>query len=565
MENQLPANSISSLKVVREELVSTIEQSAKKLEDFFENTADAESLQACVEGLHQISGTLDLLQLKGPQLLAQSLLSVAQEITPGEHSLDDDDLQAITTAFFTLPRYLEFLENTKLYHPEILLPFINDLRKISNQAALPDSFFFSIKRFTKDVSSFSWLRSSTVEKQDYPSLVGRIRHMFQVGLLAILQGKPQKAPLKIMYNAAERLSSIYAHKPIAAFWLSIQFAVDAAINSSLPLSKYRKRLLMEVEKQIKQLVKFDIQGVKTNVPIALTKELVYWAAIGKHGDQTKNVDLFLEQFGCTRLGYDDEQLAREAELLRGPSAKTIQSVIAVFEEEIAIAKNILENSASSHSTDEFDQLVEQLAKLAEILSVVGLGQPSIVLKQQAKIIETLKDDSTGLDIHALSEVAHALLGVENFVSQYKMQAGYQSVDSELTIADNQYAEAEKIVLQEAENGLVLIKRALSSFAESGFDQGHIRNVSKTLQSIRGGMTLMHRTRCAKVLELCDRFVEVELMSGEHPAVLQQLLEPFADCVISLEYYVSALQSDKNTDDSILQIAEESLASLGLAS
>ena len=179
---------------------------------------------------------------------------------------------------------------------------------------------------------------------------------------------------------------------------------------------------------------------------------------------------------------------------------------------------------------------------------------------------SLKAESGAPDRHKLSQIADALLHIESSVANFKNHSGYQAYDGTTTdadIANNQLAQAELIVLQEAENGLTMVKRALSAFSESNFDRAHIANVTKTLATIKGGMLLMNKPRCVEVLAQAERFIEQELMGEDHPSVLQQLLETFADCVISLEYYITALQSDKKTDDGILKIAEESLNALGL--
>ncbi|WP_286904130.1 hypothetical protein [Marinimicrobium sp.] len=130
------------------------------------------------------------------------------------------------------------------------------------------------------------------------------------------------------------------------------------------------------------------------------------------------------------------------------------------------------------------------------------------------------------------------------------------------IANSQLAEAEELVLEEAESGLAMIKRALTSYAESNYDVGHIKNVATTLTTIRGGMILLNRSRSAAVLHSCSRFIEESLLKSEQPAAVRHMLENFADAIISLEYYIDSLRQDRNTDDSVLQVAEESLAALG---
>ena len=81
------------------------------------------------------------------------------------------------------------------------------------------------------------------------------------------------------------------------------------------------------------------------------------------------------------------------------------------------------------------------------------------------------------------------------------------------IATSQIAEAEFLVFQEAEAGLSLIKRALSSYSESGFDRGHIKNVSTTLATIRGGMGVIGLKRAASVTAACQSFVVDSLQSN----------------------------------------------------
>ncbi|WP_317928728.1 hypothetical protein [Halioxenophilus sp. WMMB6] len=555
------------MKLVRDELLTTIETSARDIEDFFGSSSDGSKLQASIEGLQQITGTLAMIQLSGPHQLAASILEVAQDITPGDKTVAEGTLQSLTNAFFVLPRYLEFLENTKTDHPELLLPWINELRACCGKSALPDSHFFKIVRYPASVANLTWIKASSQQSGDLKAAATRLRHMYQIGLVALLQNKPVKPPLKMMSIALERLTGLYSKRPVGVLFAAGELAIKASLSGRAELSMSRRKLLMLVEKLIRTLIKTDVDASKTVPPKQLYNEFVYWCAISPISAGTdQKINKLLTEFGISRANYTDKQLQKEAEILSGPSLNTIQSVISVFEEEIESAKRMLELSAQAQSTADFDTLVDLLKKLADILAVIGLTKPSIRLKEQAKVISGLHATGGQPDRAVLSEVADAFLQIESSVVLFKNQAGYQSgetQDADVAIADRQLAEAELIVLQEAETGLLMVKRALSAFAESNYDTGHIRNVAKTLGTIKGGMTLLHRQRCAQVLALAEKFIEEELLGEDHPAVLQQLLETFADCIVSLEYYVTALQSDKNTDDSILQIAETSLSSLGL--
>jgi hypothetical protein len=390
--------------------------------------------------------------------------------------------------------------------------------------------------------------------------------MYSVGLVAVLQGKHGRAPLKIMASSLTRWASVHYDKAIGCLWLAASIALESSAEARSEITPSRKKLLTELEKQMRRITRPKPE-LSTNLPGTLVKEFVYWCALMPADLSTNSkISNLLTTFGAKELEYTEQQLKQESLVLQGPSISTIQSLISVFEEEIESAKRMLEISSQTDATDEYEKLVGLLKKLAEILSVVGLSQPSVKLKDQAKVVAKIAQQKETPERSVLAGVADALLQIEATVVQFKSRAGYQS-DLELddvAIAQRQLAEAEDIVLQEAENGLIMVKRALNSFSESNFDSGHIRNVPKSLTSIKGGMQLLHQQRCANVLALCERFVEEELLTESHPSILQQLLETFADCIVSLEYYVTSLQTDKNTDDGILEIAESSLNSLGLS-
>lgn len=567
MSNSPPTNVVNSLKLVRDELLATIEVAAKDIEAFFGNTTDGGKLQASVEGLKQVAGTLAMLQMDGPQCLASNLLAVAQNLTPGDNTVGEAEVHALTSGFFLLPRYLEFIESTKTDHPQLLLPQVNELRQCISEPLLPDSHFFSVPQYPKSMAPSGLLSANDSELGDRARAAGRLRHMYQVGLVAILQNKPLKPALKMMSFAVERLANLYKSEAISTLCFTAALALKQTLQGRPELTKSRKSALINLEKTLRRMIKIDPEGQSTLLPRPLTKEFLYWCAITPVAQEDQaQVNALLALFGVSKPDYDLAQLQKESEILGGPSLNTIESVVSVFEEEVETAKRMLELAAEAESTSEFDDLEALLTKLAEILAVIGITKPSINLKQQAVAVASLKAESGAPDRHKLSQIADALLHIESSVANFKNHSGYQAYDGTTTdadIANNQLAQAELIVLQEAENGLTMVKRALSAFSESNFDRAHIANVTKTLATIKGGMLLMNKPRCVEVLAQAERFIEQELMGEDHPSVLQQLLETFADCVISLEYYITALQSDKKTDDGILKIAEESLNALGL--
>jgi hypothetical protein len=137
--------SFHSLNVIRDELVATIEQAARDLELFVSEEGDSRSFQSCLAGIKQINGILRLLEFKGASMLAEELLLTASTLDKtGRGPLFEKQLELVSTTFFVLSRYLEYVQQTERKIPVLLIPYINDLRKFRREPVLPESFFFPV-------------------------------------------------------------------------------------------------------------------------------------------------------------------------------------------------------------------------------------------------------------------------------------------------------------------------------------------------------------------------------------------------------------------------------------
>ncbi|HEY8939462.1 MAG TPA: pilus assembly protein [Cellvibrio sp.] len=557
---------LASLKMVQDELVATIEQSAIRLEQFAQDRNNGELLQNCIDGIKQIRGILSLIQLRGVDLLADELATHITDITLGEDEKTDAKLELLTASFFILPRYLEYCTQTARSMAMLLIPHINELRLARKATPLPESYFYPLNGIKPNPRV---LPARQALPEDLSSLVRRLRHMYQTALLNVLKGVQVKASLGMMTRALQRLETASTGAVLSNFWWLARTTLAALAEKNMQLGKGRKMLLSAIEREIKR---FQFEGsavLEREVDPALQKELLYLLALSNSdSEQTQAV---LAAYGIGKLAYNEAELAREMEFLNGPSANTISSMVAVLTDELHSTKNILERAAQGGAEllSESPELLDTLKKVADILAIVGLISPSNSLKQEIVKIADWQANRTPVSPDELLVVADTLLYVESTIAGLsnanlsdEKVAQINALSRDAAMANNQIAEAEKIVIDEAEAGLVLVKRALSAFAESNFDKGHIRNIVGTLDSVRGGMFLLGLPRAAKVLAGCMRFVEDDLLANDqHPAV-QHLLETFADAVISLEYYLDAIKLDKNADTSVLQIAEESLQALG---
>lgn len=555
---------IASLHMVHDELIATIEQSASYLEQFSQDRDNAELLQSCIDAIRQIRGTLHLIELRGVDLLADELLQHITNITLGEDIGTQKKLDQITSNFFTIPRYLEYCTQVSHALPSLLLPAINELRSLRGAKLLPESYY------AKELVLLSAdYELSVTLPDDWAQIVRRLRHMFQTGLLSVLKDAQVLPSINMMERALKRLMSLAPNTALADFFHVAGLLLQVFQQQELKLTKPRKLLFSALDREIKRFQFEGVAIVNRKQDDTLVRELIFLLRLS-HSKNSAVIDyLTHHQLGFSQYGEAD--LAREAEFLNGPSLKTISSMVVALQEEINTIKNSLERAALSGAEliIESPEFIENLKNVAEILRVIGLVSPAEGLANEIQKIVAWQESNTIPTHEELTQVADTLLYVESTIlgldqanlSDEKV-AQLNALSRDDAMSSSQILEAEKIVIDEVESGVTLVKRGISSFIESGCDRGHIHNLLGTLDSVRGGMLVLSLGRAAKVVAACIAFVQQELIENEpHPSIQHQL-ETYADAIISLEYYIDAVKLNRHADPSVLQIAEESLQALG---
>ncbi len=559
---------MQSLGMVRDELVATIEKAARDLEVFVGAQEDVKSLRACVRSVQQILGVFRLLELKGASILADELLIATNKIEPNKNDRTSEKrLEVVSSTFFALITYIDYLQRSSNKNPVLLIPYINELRKLRREPMLPESYFFGANLSRRP--KLPKIEPIVVSESEFKPLINRLRHMYQVGLLGILRDNQCERSLAIMRRTLVRMQRIGgSQKPLTLLWWMANLALATIERQKMELLETRKMLLNRIDRVIHQTQKVGISAYNAAPPKGLIKELLYILAIS--GYKSPAIEALSRFYALQPLGYTEKELAEERRSLKGPSVNTVRSLARVLRTELNSTKQVLELAEQGDQViDDIDGLVDTLTKICETLAVIGLPGPSGVLRTEIERVGSWKDDNGETDDYELSEVAKTLIYLESTVAELErntvpsktLNAENESMQSEI-VAQSELAQAESIVLQESEAGLSLTKRAISAYSDSDFDSGHIRNIAKTLNGVRGGMMMLRKERTASILASCVKFVDEVLMQPDQPPALQELLETFADAIISVEYYLNSVNNSSDADDSVLELAEESVAALG---
>ncbi|PZP87568.1 MAG: ferrous iron transporter B [Ectopseudomonas oleovorans] len=550
----------TSLNLVRDELFVTMEEAEQSLEHFIAERHNGSLLQQAVESLHQVRGTLNLIELAGAELLAQEVLGQATDIPAGAGEERDAQLSALSNALHVLRRYLENVDTHRQEMPELLLPAINDLRQAGAQQPLPESFFFSVRLDHARPHTATQPLDGAAKLSEGK----RLRHMYQVGLLGFIREQNPQASLKLMVRAMARLDSLFANEPRGRMcWIGAA-AIEAQCDGQLLPRKSRKQLFSRVDRELKLM----LGNPQYEAPRSLLKELLYLVALadshGPHASAMRGV------FGLTPLPFTDHLLEEEYRRLAGPGQAVMRSLSTAIREELASVKDMLDLlERGTLQGETLGTLHALLGKLAKTLGMVGLTSAGNSLGAQLPLVAAWSE-YTPPQAEQLHKLADAVLYVEGMVASLERGEGRDMRPAAVepgneadSFATHQLNEARIVVVDEAQAGLALAKRAITAYLESAGDKMHLSNVPFSLQAVRGGLWFLEQRRAAMLVGACADYIQTRMLdSGQMPS--EQMLETLADALSSLEYYLEAgAVMRPETRPSVLDLAEESVKALGM--
>ncbi|MCQ4346519.1 ferrous iron transporter B [Pseudomonas stutzeri] len=554
----------TSLGLVRNELFATIEQAEQSLEQFIADRLNVSLLQQAVEYLQQIRGILKLIELAGAELLAQEALLLATDIPVGAGQERDGQLAALGKALFVLRRYLEGIDNHRQEIPELLLPIINELRQSTGQPTLPESYFFSVRLDQPRPVRRNVEIQPGVANRD----ATRLRQMYQLGLMNVLREQNLGAALKLMSRALARLDDLLGGRERSRLcWIGAA-ALESMSDGQLRPTRSRKQLLSRLDRDLRQL----IGNQQFEAPRSLLKELLYMVALA--GTQGERASEMRRVFGLASLPFTDHLLEEESRRLSGPGEEVMRSLSLAIREELVGVKDaldLIERGAAQLETK--TGLHAQVGKLAKTLGMIGLSSAASALQAQVATVGGWCERSDTPPPGELLRLADALLYVESMVAtleqseQRKRQAGtvqiVGAVKGDDSYAAHQLDEARIVVLDEAQAGLALAKRAITAYLESSGDKLNLANVPTSLQAVRGGLWFLGLERAAELVGACADYIQRHMIeNAQIPS--EQMLETLADALTSLEFFLEGganLRPEGQQD--VLDLAADSVRALGM--
>src|SRR5690554_257432 len=551
-----------ALEWVKGEIAETLDQARQALEAYVENREDRARLNFCLTYVHQVHGTLRMVELHGAALLTEEMERLTQALLDGSIGEDGEALQVLMQAILQLPVYLDRVHASRSDQPLLLLGLLNDLRRVRGDQPLPETSLFS-PELSLSIPPLPPEALAQLDTPEFSQLLRKLRQLQQAAMVALLRGQEPEKALAQLEKVYLKLADVSRDAPLEPLWEIAAGVVEGLQSGSVPGEAAVHGLLQQLDRELKQLVSDGPAGLNRTLPAELTRKLLFQLA--RASFETPRIAELRARFGLDQALPGAGESAAAPTQLVGPDRGAIRSVVAALCEELVRIKDALDLFVRSdrQNRDKIGGLRAPLKQIADTLAVLGFAQPRKAILDQLDTVQQLTEGLRAADDAVLMDIAGALLYVEATLSGIAgMDNDNQNEQSRLPTTD--VAQIHQLVIREARTGLEQAKDVIIEFIASQWNHEHLARVPELLTQVRGGLGMIPLQRAAELLEACKRYICERLL--EPRAVPDwQHLDTLADAITGVEYYLERLSEDHASQgELILDVAEESLGSLGYA-
>ena len=553
----------TTLGWVKPELDETLRQARIEIEDFAADPTDTSRMRFCAGYLHQVQGTLRMVELYAPAMVAEEMERLAQALQQGTVADRDSACAMLMRGVVLLPDYLERLQSGHKDIPIVLLPLLNDLRAARGEPGLSESVLFApdLQRPLPD-----GLAAAAVANDPLP-----VRNARAQPLVAELRSAMDAWPEGGAPADAGRLAAaldaligqVETEQARRMLWVATSVAramADGAIESGPAL----RQAFASVERESRRLFEDDGFGVpRAESALEPTRQLLYHVAHA--GASHGALRALHETFELEQTLPTDSEISHAQGSMSGRNRALLDTVAAAVKEDLLRVKDALDLYLRTGETDlaRLAPQVDALGRVADTLGMLGLGIARGVVDQQRQAMGDIVEGRKPADEGALLDVAGALLYVDATLDDQvaRLGAGDQDAPGQDDLAAGEAGKVLDVLAREAIANFADARQAFVAFIETGWDHGELDEVPRLLREVSGALEMLELPLPAGYLTGVRRYIEDELI-GRRRVPNGRQLDTFADALASLEYYLEALRENRFNRDEILDVSRQSLESLG---
>ncbi|MHC8317304.1 Hpt domain-containing protein [Pseudomonas sp. LB3P31] len=549
-----------ALEWVKGEIAETLRQAALHLESMaIDEEQTPHALAECLACIHQVHGSLQMVEFYGAALLAEEMEQLTQALQHNRVSHRDEAMHLLLQALAQLPVYLDRVQGARRDLPLVVLPLINDLRSARGESLLSETSLFSPQ--LPELPALDEEALALLEPAEFANVLRKLRQMLQMALVGLMREQDDDTHLGYLAKVFARLEGICGQAPLSPLWQVASALVEGMRSGAIGNSPALRSLFKDADKQLKRLLEEGMRGINQPAPPELLKSLLFYIAKAEH--PTGRMQTMKDRYSLEDALPDSAMVDEERARLAGPDRDAMRSVLVALCEELVRVKEGLDlfvRSDRQHIAD-LDSLLSPLRQIADTLAVLGFGQPRKVIIDQLAVVLSLAQGQREPSDAILMDVAGALLYVEaNLAGMVGNLEPESQEDSRLPTTD--LTQIHQIVIREARICLQQAKDMIVDYIDADWDRQHLQTLPALLTQIRGALAMIPLSRAASLVEACNQFIREHLLLDPGQPGWQEL-DSLADVMTSIEYYLERLSDDpESSGEQVLDVAQKGLAALG---
>ncbi len=520
-----------ALEWVSGEITESLGQCVLLLKDVL-LTGNQTALERATAILHQVQGSLRMIEFSGPALLLEEMEAALLSLQDGSMPRSQHNIvQTVLSCAQELPAYLQLLGESQRELPASLIIIFNDLRAATGQGLLSSSVLFN-PRLNVEVDASE--ATQQLADETFLELAGKLLKMYQIAAAAYVRGGDDQQNLVYLGKVCGRAAKLCGGKEQKFLWLAALALIEGLANKSISRRFAIRELLARLEIELASFAQLGTKARDRKVSSSLLKDILFYVASSR--SSTRYIAEVVERHHLAAMFGDEggsESLVFTAEI-RG-----------VVEQELL---NIAEQLSGDASHDEISLRCKQLS---DALALLGMVQPLYSLRAIAEGLEQ------GLSSGANQNLANALRRLAERVTEKTAPALSEQNTAPINGDDAQVAVTAKsrAVLFEAQEAII-------AYVAEQWESNHLVEVPNQLRELARDLIAADYGDSAGILESCAEYIDQQIISTQNVPEWQ-MLDALADALTAVDYYLErCTKGRQHADHSLLAGAQHGVARLG---
>src|SRR5688572_4635130 len=551
-----------AFELVNKELSSTLDAARAELEGYVDGRAGPDALLKTAEHLHAARGALKIVEIHGAALLAEEMEQTCRRLAEArDEQKSEQGIEALTRAMVQLPAYLERLLGGGKDVALALLPLLNDLRQARDKPSLSEGTLVLLNAgpFERHLSRPG--APAPDVGRGFDKVAQRFRPAFQAALLGWIKAAEPTRFVDELLRVSTSLERAAVSEPVKQLWTVMSAVLTAIRGGGLEASVALKRLIGQVDRQLKRLIDGGEPALINSPPVELVNSLLYYVA--KSTSQDPRIEALRKQYSLAEVLPAQAQIEQAREGLAGPSVKLMRTVAQAIKEDLGTVKDALDIFVRTgmQGRDKLSPQLDMLKKIGDTLGVLGLDKARGQIQRETQDLAAIVTNGKAPDQNSLEKIAATLLDVEDALDRELVRAvtpgdDAQSAGVGASASDAQHRQVTQAVMGECTVNLAKVKEAVIQLVEHPADTRPLELAKPQLRGITAGLLMLNKTKAVSVVERIGAVVSTRLAAGTK--LRPEYLERLADAIVSVEYYMETVSAGRSDPWYMLENADRCL-------